>query len=59
MAKNCWDLILNGESISDICRRTGCQICHLCERVDCCDNDNPLVRRIKELEEKLKIKKGD
>lgn len=36
------------------CKTTGMQACHLCEREDCCDNDNPLVMKIKRLEKELK-----
>ena len=46
----CIEMFMNGESISEICRTTFTQACHLCEREDCCDNTNPLIKRIKEFE---------
>ena len=33
--------------------KTGVQCCHICEREDCCDNDNPLVAKIKKLEKEI------
>lgn len=43
-------LMLNeGKSVSDICKQTGFQVCHLCSKTNCCDNTNPLVKKIKEL----------
>ena len=44
------EILLSGAKISEICRRTCLQACNLCEREDCCDNTNPLIKRIKELE---------
>lgn len=41
------------------CKRTGVQCCHICEREDCGDNDNPLVTKIKKLEKEIvELKKG-
>jgi hypothetical protein len=36
------------------CKRTGCQMCHICDDMSCGDNDNPLAQRIKVLEKALK-----
>ena len=43
------------DPISTTCRRTHMQICHLCEREDCCDNTNPLVVKIKKLEKEIEL----
>jgi hypothetical protein len=40
--------------IKHTCRTKFMQICHLCDDMVCCDNSNPLVAKIKELENKLK-----
>ena len=36
-------------SVQDTCK-TGYQQCRICDSMECCDNRNPLVKRIKELE---------
>ena len=36
--------------VSAYCKRHMLQICHMCEREECCDNTNPLVKKIKMLE---------
>lgn len=50
-------LLVAGHSISDICRTTFAQACHLCDSKICGDNDNPLILEIKKLvEERRKLK---
>jgi hypothetical protein len=39
--------------ISQTCRTTGFQCCQLCERIECCDNTNPLVDEIKKLRKEV------
>jgi hypothetical protein len=48
------EMLLAGHSISEICRTTFTQVCHICEREDCCDNTNPLVLKIRQLEKQIK-----
>ena len=38
-------------SPSAICSKFHIQNCHMCEREDCSDNTNPVLRRMKKLEE--------
>lgn len=49
--KKIYELLLTPISLT--CKKTGTQICHLCEREDCVDNDNLLVKKIKKLEKEL------
>lgn len=51
---NFLSMLSEGYSISEICRKTFFQACNICERIECGDNTNPLVTRIKELEAALK-----
>ncbi len=46
-------LELLSHGISYICKAHHVQACHLCERIECCDNENPLVREILTLKRKL------
>lgn len=43
-------------SANEKCKRYHIQNCHECNRMECCDNINPLVKRIKELEKAVTIK---
>jgi hypothetical protein len=47
-------LFLLNNGVSALCRRDQVQICHMCDRVECGDNTNPIVKRIKELEAHIK-----
>jgi hypothetical protein len=46
-------MILAGKKISDICHSTFMQACHLCESMECGDNTNPLVTKIKQLQKEM------
>jgi hypothetical protein len=46
-----FDVLSNPISVT--CKKTRMQICHLCEKTECCDNQNPLVDRIKNLEKEV------
>jgi len=35
------------EQVSEFCRRTGQQNCHICEDADCGDNENPSITRLR------------
>jgi hypothetical protein len=51
MNEDMYQILMTPVSIT--CRKTQMQMCHICEREDCCDNDNPLVIKIKKLEQKI------
>ena len=36
---------------SEVCAVYSVQNCHVCDRIECGDNENPLVKKIKESEE--------
>jgi len=55
MNEQVYELLMTPISLT--CSRTGMQICHLCEREDCGDNDNSLVTKIKELEKEINVLK--
>ena len=48
-----WAIGVFNNPIHKTCRETGLQLCYLCGRVECCDNDNPLVAEIRKLRKKV------
>ena len=42
------------EPVSERCKRTQFQACHICERVDCDDNTNEGIVKLKQENKKLK-----
>jgi len=50
------------EGVSSYCRKYHLQACHMCDRIECCDNTNPLKDRIAKLEAenaKYRAERGD
>jgi hypothetical protein len=41
--------------IRETCRTKFVKICHLCDSMECCDNDNPLVKELKDLKARINI----